>query len=64
MTLVKSKVIIVTRHESLADFIFGSGGGAEMMAESATLLEVVKVNELVADNKGEDLFPDLSRKPQ
>ena len=64
VTLVKAQAIIVIRHESLVDFVLGSGGGADSMAEYSTLLDVEKVYELIADNKGEDFFPDLSRKPQ
>ena len=54
----------MTRHESLVDFILGSCGCADSMAECAAFLDVEKMYELVADNEGEDLFPDLSRKAQ
>ena len=49
----------MTRRESLIDFILGSCGCADSMAEPATFLDVDKMYELIADNEGEDLFPDL-----
>ena len=55
---------IVTRHEFLVDFILGSSGCADGMAKSARCLDIEKMYELIADNKGEDLLPDLSWKAQ
>ena len=55
---------IVTRYEFLVDFILGSSGCADGVAESATLSDVQKMDELIADNEGEDRLPDLSWKAQ
>ena len=55
---------IVTRLKFFIDFILGSSGCADGMAESATLSDVQKMDELIADNEGEDRLPDLSRKAQ
>ena len=54
----------MTRHELLVDLILGSSDCADSMAESATFFRVVKMYELVADNEGEDLFPDFPWKTQ
>ena len=46
----------------LVDFILGNGGRADGMIELFTCFEVQKMDELLADNEGEDLLSDLPGK--
>ena len=61
--------VSVAGHELFMGFILGRGGRADGMAEDAMAVDVTAVDanevyELAANNKGENLFSDLSRKLQ
>lgn len=74
VTLFKCNAIIFGRivggdasvagQEFFVGFILGGGGRADGMAELSTYREVQKVYEPMADNEGEDLLSDLTRKLQ
>ena len=53
--------VSVAGHELFMGFIHGRGGRADGIPE-ATAANFVEVNELAANNKGENLLSDLRRK--